>query len=763
MGQQINNELSKDLSKSKNAIENFKKSLIKAGKSSAEIDSIINKVKELNVQIDSLRFKESTDGIMNIDVSGIDNLGNKIKITQSLLQDLQTKKWNVSNTSTSVISTKEIERINNTFAEYTAKLEQFKSTNNNILSGLSAPLSDFENKLMELKNGTVSINEVKNSFRLLNAEVSKITSNLSGQLSKTDSAIRNIAKGEETISGLKAEFKGLSNVPKEINSELDKLSIGLQNIKKIESEEGRTTNWSAAYKEWENSVNSLIAKLHTLKKEQANSATTQVFNVSDLDKEGKIYVQKVSNTIAKTKSELESKLRNAGYMDIEIKGVEDANGKIKSLTASVTDATGAFKQLNFERAKIQNQGKAQSGFIQTNDVKVIGNISSSIVTVQNNLNSLKNRWEEQGILVGEFKTKVDQLESSLSSVGSKGELSGLKNQIDILNNEASTIAKINKIQFQLDTGGYESKIESLISRTRQWTDETGSAQINTDALSKAFDNLTASSNALSNNNTVENQKALIAAEKELDTQIKTVTNSVRRMNAELAKDSTIASLHQRIQEFYDKNGAAHRQRGTQLKQMLSETSSGATLTNQKVREIETSFIQVGNAARQAGKLGKSWFQTIREGMSSFSYWTSSTFLVMKAIQEIKKSVIFAKELDSALVNINYTMDVTSSQLENIGNKSIDMAKNLKTSAENVLGSVKLYANAKETADSILEKAQPAIMLSNVTGFSGEESAKYLQTIMNQFDLTQDHLMSISDTIQGVSQSMAHDFSKLIAA
>ena len=30
--------------------------------------------------------------------------------------------------------------------------------------------------------------------------------------------------------------------------------------------------------------------------------------------------------------------------------------------------------------------------------------------------------------------------------------------------------------------------------------------------------------------------------------------------------------------------------------------------------------------------------------------------------------------------------------------------------------------------------------------------------MNQFDLTQDNLMSISDTIQGVSQSMAHDFS-----
>ena len=108
--------------------------------------------------------------------------------------------------------------------------------------------------------------------------------------------------------------------------------------------------------------------------------------------------------------------------------------------------------------------------------------------------------------------------------------------------------------------------------------------------------------------------------------------------------------------------------------------------------------------------------------------------------------------------MDFRMDVTSSQLANIGNKSIKMAKDLHTTAENVLGAVKLYANAKETADSILAKAQPAIMLSNVTGFSGEQSAKYLQTIMNQFDLTQEDLMNISDTIQGVSQSMAHDFS-----
>jgi hypothetical protein len=229
-------------------------------------------------------------------------------------------------------------------------------------------------------------------------------------------------------------------------------------------------------------------------------------------------------------------------------------------------------------------------------------------------------------------------------------------------------------------------------------------------------------------------------------------------NAEYAKDSAITSLHNRIQDFYDKNSAAHSKWGAQLKQMLNETSSGAELTNQRVREIDTSFKNVVVSARQAGKLGDSFFQTIKKGIKSFSYWTSATSIVMKTVQQFKKAASDVKELDDSLTNINYTMNVTDTQLEKIGTSSLKMAENLNSSVSNVLSAVKLYANAKETADSILTKAQPAIMISNVTGMTGEESAKMLQSIMNQFDMTEDDLMEISDTIEAVSQNMAYDFS-----
>ena len=164
---------------------------------------------------------------------------------------------------------------------------------------------------------------------------------------------------------------------------------------------------------------------------------------------------------------------------------------------------------------------------------------------------------------------------------------------------------------------------------------------------------------------------------------------------------------------------------------------------------------------EQGKLSKfsnSLFASLKKGFSFFGYWTSFTYLMTSAVRGIKSMIGNVNELADSLTNISYTMDMTDSQLKKIGESSLQMAKDLHTSASNVLGAVKLYANAKETAQSILDKAQPAIMLSNVTGFSGETSAKYLQTIMNQFDLTQDDLMNISDIIQSVSQNVAHDFS-----
>lgn len=416
---------------------------------------------------------------------------------------------------------KYIQAVENAFADYTAKLAQFKSTNSEILNGLSTPIADFENKLSGLKNGTTTIDEVVNSFKSLNTEASNITANFSRQLSPIDSAIRNLSKGEETIAGLRAEIKGLNNAPKEINTELNKCSSLLAKVKQIESENGRTSEWSQAYKEWANSVDALKAKLTTLRKEQSNVASTQVFKIGDLKNNDIAYMSKVYNTIEKQMSEINKMANAKGWNIVDISGVEQADGKIKQITLTVKDAEGALKRLTMQREKLQGNGKAQFGLMQVGDIKVIETAS--------------------------------QAQEKLAQSAAKA--------------NAKLSEQANKIQLSMGNGTYESKVDALVAKTQQWTDVNGNARISTNELSKAFDQLTTASNNYANSPTEAHQKALIASEKELDKQIKTVTNSVRSMNAELAKDSAISSFRNQVADFMSKNGKTVKsfQFGSELK------------------------------------------------------------------------------------------------------------------------------------------------------------------------------------------------------
>lgn len=713
----------RDLLKDENAVLSVSE---KFGKSNGLTSFTVN-VKRASGEVESLRYALENVGTKENPFYAFKNAGAELNNANAM---------------------KQIKAIENAYASFTQKIEEFKSSNNRKLSGLSGPLGNFETQLSGLKSGKSTIDDVQNSFRLLKAATAEIDAPLKRQLSTFDSYKNAIDKGKESISEYRAELKGLSNAPKDLSQELTKASKLLLQINKTEATEGTTANWSVQAREFVDLLSDIGNKIKVIKKEQANSATTQIFNTKDLDAQGKIYLQKVSNTIAKTKSELESKLRNAGYTDIQVKGVEDANGKIKSLTANVTDATGAFKQLNFERAQLQNKGKAQSGFMQADDVKVIGNISDSIGTVQSNLASLKAKWEEQGILIGEFKNKVEQLESSLASVGNKGELNGLKEQIKGLKDEASTVAKANKIQLSIDTGGYESKVETLIAKTRQWTDEHDNARISTSALKTALDNLGKASSTLSNNDTVANQQALISAEKELDTQIKTITNSVKKMNLEFMKSSAVDDLKQKYQQFYDLNGKSHRQFGSQMKDAMLELSSGAEVSIQRGRELEQQLVQIQNTCRQTGRLGKTFFQTLREGMSSFSYWTSSTFLVMKAFNSIKSGIGTVKALDTALVDLNKTTTMTASELENFYYDSNKVAKQMGVTTEEIINQASAWSRLGYSSEEAASKmAKYSSMFASISpGMDVDTATDGLVSVMKAFDIGNDNPDDVLDGI-----------------
>ncbi len=602
-----------------------------------------------------------------------------------------------------------------------SKAQKFLAQFNNKSGGTLINSKEFK-AVQDAINGlgkTSSIDDLNKAMNTLETTYNNMVSSLrnSGKsLNPFINAKNEMATMDDTIKGIGLEFEKLTSKPKAVSDAIKQLSTQQS---KVNSYTIGTQEWADAYGKLQQMVQKVNSEISNLRKAQSAKVSTQIFNTSDLKNNNIAYMSKVYNTIEKQMVEINRLAKAKDWQIVDVSGVEQADGKIKKLTLTVRDAEGALKKLDMQREKLQGNGKAQYGLMQVGDVKILETAS--------------------------------QAQEKLAQSTEKA--------------NAKLAEQANKIQLSFDTGSYQSKVDSLVARTNQWVDANGNARISTESLQTALNNLgTAYTNLNSSGgNTVANQQALIEAEKALDTEIKKVQSSVTSMNATMAKSSAVDSLRQKVQQFYDINTASHGKWGNSLKSIMSQLASGTEVPITKLKELERQFITIQNSARQAGKLGLSFFDTIKQGMSKFSYWTSSTFIIMKTIQEIKEAVSFAKEMDSALTNINYTMDVTKSQLTDIGNSSIQMAKDLKSSASDILGAVTLYANAKETADSILKKSEAAIMLGNVTGMSGQESAKALQSVMNQFELTQDDLMYISDTIQAVSQNMAYDFSKIIAA
>lgn len=529
-----------------------------------------------------------------------------------------------------------------------------------------------------------------------------------------------------------------SKVPiKEMRSEIANLKTSLSNI--------HDTDTLTAYLNQFDIANS---KFKSLKEQfaKSESLSSVIFNPVDLEKQGKVYIQRVRNTIEAIKPELESKLRNAGYSDIEIKGVENAKGKIKSLTATVTDATGAFKQLNFERAKIQGSNQINHGFIQTDDVKVIGNISSEIGKVQNSLSTLKTKWEEQGVLVGEFKTKVEQLESSLSSVGNKGELDGLKTQIQDLKNEASTLSHIHEIQLSMDNdhgaSKYQNRIQSLINDFQKYGIAAETAKTQTESLQQILDNMKGMSG-----------QELVTQANKFEQEFKAVKISVDE--AKLSYDKLLQpisstqqiNLTNKIEKWLVNNTRATSKARSELQLYLKELESGQ-VTNGRYTEISNAFTTIDTQMRSMNKLGKSLFQSLSDGAKKFTSWISATAIVMRAITTVRTGIKVVKELDTALVDLKKTANMSARELIGFYHSANDTAKQMGVTTKEIIEQAAAWSRLGfSTADAATKMAKYSSMFATISpGMNLDSATDGLVSVMKAFKIGLENTDEVVDGI-----------------
>lgn len=456
--------------------------------------------------------------------------------------------------------------------------------------------------------------------------------------------------------------------------------------------------------------------------------------------------------VEKSLDRIKEKYSKFGQVKITDK-LFDSEGNLQQFRVNIQQLNGDLKESRSFMMALASSGKS-FGFPE-NVIKGSESYVHHLNDAKKSTNEVLTEEEKLANIMADVREKTEQTRQAEEKRQQLAQSNAINKSLEQEYLQRQKISeqlssKANKIQLSIETGGYESKVDALVAKTQQWTDVNGNARISTNELSKAFDQLTTASNNYANSPTEAHQKALIASEKELDKQIKTVTNSVKSMNAELAKDSAISSFRNQVTDFMSKNGKTVKsfQFGSELKDIFAKIQQGAKLSNQELAVLKQRFIDVQNAARQTGKLGKTWFQTLREGMSSFSYWTSSTFLVMKAIQSIKSGLSTVKALDTALVDLKKTTTMTNSELEDFYYDSNKVAKQMGVTTEEIINQASAWSRLGFSSEAMATKmAKYSSMFASISpGLDLDSATDGLVSTMKAFSIGLDNADDVVDGI-----------------
>ena len=794
LGQQISQGVAQGINNNERILNSFRDSLNRINRSasninigitngnsgSQQITHIINDIESLNLRLTSLNESMSningrrgTRNALTVKISGIDELGQAVTLTRQYDAATGNLIRNINAVST---ATQKANSQLETMAANQIKKQQI----------LRNQVSQIYNSAID-PNADRSITDTGNLSRLEERyQAIQNAINGMGSTSKTVFAEQeaNITRMISELKNYVREYRNAENVRASLKP--DKLAEGISKAQsRWKSLETQINNANLNFND--SGLQKLNQQIENIRANIRTIETGGILNKSE--------IERLHTTLTNAKHELDALVRmktsNSSLEAIRLQAetlknnlneFSKKNTGFADWTRAVNGTTVSVETLKRELDSVKTASDLKLAIAKVNEFKSafkeanvtikgtnVDKLNADVQKLASNLNTFASNNEG----FSTFKTNIkgveislDSLMQKLSTVNNNTDLSTIRSQANALKSAFVELQQVNKIQLSMSTGGYESKVDSLIGKTQQWVDANGNARISTDALQTAMNNLnTAYANiTATGGNTVANQQALIQAEKALDVEVKKVQSSVTSMNATMAKSSAVDALRQKVQMFYDTNTKSHRTYGAQLQNIMAQLASGSEVPIAKLRQLSQEFINVQNSARQAGKLGLSFFDTLKQGMAKFSYWTSSTFLVMKTITEIKQAVSTVKALDTALVDLRKTTTMTAKELEDFYYVSNDVAKQMGVATEEILTQASAWSrlgfSSKEAATEMAKLSSQFKLIS--PGMTSDEAVSGLVSVMKAYKIEVDDVLDgIMSKVNVVGNKFALSNSNII--
>lgn len=559
-------------------------------------------------------------------------------------------------------------------------------------------------------------------------QIEKDLQNILGNIKKLEVNINKAQLTSEATNELRDQIKGIKNVLLNI----DKAEINSNAIDSIRTQLSKIKDLSLNIDKFvikDNIADDIKKQLSNIKSLSIDLSNLTV-NSNAINKNAQQIGQQIANSVNSGISlakgnmtsftELRKKMQN---ISVNSNAFED----YEKILEKVRHAYEEFGQVKITD-QVFNEGKLEK--FRVNIEQVNGDLKETKSFLMS-LNKEGTAFEFGKTIKG-YDSVVQHLDKSKNAV----------NQTAEAVNAAKIKMQSDKIVADIDVSKYQGKVDYLIGRTKQWTDTNGNARISTENLKNALSELNAINTKLgtSEGNTTANQEKLIEAEKRLSAEIKSVENSLKSVNAEFAKDSAINNYIQHIKSFMDLNPKFANKYKTELKGIFSSLAM-PNIETSKLNEIKGQFNSLVSTARQAGNLGKGFFDQIRGGIQSFVPWLTASGLVMTGINKFKQGANIVRELDYALVDLRKTANMSAEELHNFYLSSNDVAKQMGVTTQEIIDAASSWSRMGfSTAEQAESMAKLSSMFKSISpGMTMDEAQSGMVSIMKAWGLEVDNV------------------------
>lgn len=643
---------------------------------SNDVKNINKNVTAILTAIKKLGENKKSSGSKKEDSSKTKSKDNTATVKEKL-NNLPTKLNGIQQSNSNI--SKNTKAIQTNTGNTSTKVGQVRDTIKSGVDTVVSHLATIENNTKQTENPNAPTNS---NFATLETAIQNLTTAL-----QNPSALQNAQNTQNSNTApnaaqVAATLSNVSNLKAQSDNRIKELQkvLGIMGNGNFSSIFGSTQD-----------VQSYINSLETLNKEIANAG--RMLNRNDISPAQRTSAENTLQTKATVLNGIINGDDSLGFDAAKINNMITLLRNMETINSRISGVDGALQGLTKLKETL-------NGYKIT--VQPLEDAINSLKSTKQELNNLTGKLADSSLDEGQFQ----QLTATIAA-NQQSYQDAIDNATKILNTEQpDSIQSIttNFITAQKEIEKYQAKVDSLkdlLQNLKNKNIDPAKLNMGNGKTAKDLQNfLNTYEQFLNQNKNLSNPQEMQAFATNFQTNyqqpLDQYVSGLRQANRELSNMTSItrqatnadsfakkvADFTTRVQKWGNTNSTALKDKNylREYEQILGKLTSGAAITEERLRQLKTQFAQLNLRVNQAGVATKSFTDKLKEMFKKYGGWTLVTRTLNTAMRLLRSMVTQVKEVDTAMTNLRKVTEATGRQLndflESAGKRSVSLGASL---------------------------------------------------------------------------------------